>query len=55
MTVPADHIVDEFRAALDRYKAAGYFEADLEPHDVAELEMATQRNPQHLFDRLAMM
>ena len=46
---------DEFRAALDRYKAAGYFEADLEPHDVAELEMATQRNPQHLFDRLAMM
>ena len=46
---------DEFRAALDRYKAAGYFEADLDAHDVAELEMATQRNPQHLFDRLAMM
>ncbi|KAH8069929.1 hypothetical protein JL721_5466 [Aureococcus anophagefferens] len=45
---------DEFRAALDRDKAAGYFEADLDAHDVAELEMATQRNPQHL-DRAAMM
>ena len=46
---------DEFVAALDRYKAAGYFSSKLEEADVNDLKLQTQRNPQHLFDRLAMM
>ena len=46
---------DEFRAAVDRYKAAGYVFSDLDADAVTELKMATQRNPQHLFDRLAML
>lgn len=44
----------EFDAALDRYRAAGYFSAPLDAGQVRELKMQTQRNPQHLFDRLAL-
>lgn len=46
---------DEFVAAVDRYRAAGYFTEPLDGNDLEVLKMATQRNPRLLFERLSLL